>query len=86
MGQWHLKAMDRQPEDFDGQVAEILGKLTNDLEIWRSLSRNFKVDLFCGWFMEGGDEGLSISPSTMAALSERGIELGICIYGPPSEP
>jgi hypothetical protein len=86
MGQWHLEAADRQPEDLDGQVAEILGKLTKDLDVWRTISSTFKVDLFCGWFMEGGDEGLSISPKTMAALAERGIELDICLYGPLREP
>jgi len=85
-GQWQLDAADRQPEDVDGQVAEILSKLTDDLEIWRYLARNFEIDLFCGWFKEGSDEGLSISPKTMAALAERGIELDICIYGPPIKP
>jgi hypothetical protein len=85
-GQWYLDAADRQPEDLDGQVAEILGKLTKNLDVWRTICRTYKVDLFCGWFMQGGDEGVSISPGTMAALAERGIELGVCIYGPLRDP
>jgi hypothetical protein len=85
-GQWHLAAADRQPEDVDGQVAEILGQLTSDLDVWRDLARTFRIDLFCGWFMKGGDEGLSIAPKMMAALAERGIELDICLYGPLREP
>ena len=85
-GAWHLDAAVRQPGDLDGQVAEILGKLTSDLEVWRSLTRRFRLDLFCGWFMEQRDEGINISPKTMAALAERGIELGICVYGPSKQP
>ena len=85
-GAWHLDAAVRQPGDLDGQVAEILGKLTSDLEVWRSLTQRFRIDLFCGWFMEQRDEGVSISSKTMAALAERGIELDICLYGPSNQP
>jgi hypothetical protein len=84
-GQWHLHAADREPADLDAQVAEILGKLTQDLLIWLSLSRQFEMDMFCGWFMDRGDEGISILPDTMLALATRKIELDICIYGPPNE-
>jgi len=83
-GAWHLDADVCKPGDLDRQVADILDKLTGDLDVWRELTRKFRVDLFCGWFMDGTDEGLSISPRTMAALAERGIELGICLYAPSS--
>jgi hypothetical protein len=56
--------------------------LTGDLEICRSLSRSYKVDLFCGWFMAERDEGLEISAQSLAALGDRGIKLGICLYAP----
>jgi len=84
-GTWHLDAEDRQPEDMNGQIAEILGQLTQDLEIWRSIAKTYRMDLFCGWFMEENGEGLSISPISLAALAERGIELGICLYPPTVE-
>jgi Domain of unknown function (DUF4279) len=70
------------PEDTDGQVAEILGKLTDDLSVWLSVCQQYQVDLSCGWFMEETNEGLSISPKTMSALAARGIELDIGIYAP----
>jgi hypothetical protein len=79
-----LAAGDREPADIDDQVRELLEKLTDDLEVWSGLSHRFQVELFCGWFMRGGDEGIGVSPSTMAALSQRGIELGICLYAPSS--
>jgi hypothetical protein len=84
-GSWQLDAEDREPADINDQVRELLEKLTDDLEVWSSLTHRFQVELFCGWFMHGGDEGIGVSPSTMTALSQRGIELGICIYGPPSQ-
>jgi Domain of unknown function (DUF4279) len=81
-GQWHLYATDTEPENLDDQVAELLGKLTSDLVVWSNLSTRFKIDLFCGWFMREGNEGVEISPVTLKALGERGILLGIDLYGP----
>jgi len=81
-GTWQLTAAIRTPEDTDGQVAEILGKLTDDMSVWTSLSQQFQVDLYCGWFMTDTNEGVSISPQTLAALGARGIEFGVDIYAP----
>ena len=84
-GQWRLHANETQPEDLDGQVAELLGKLTRDLSVWQGLSSRFNIDLFCGWFMGGDNEGVTVEPSTLQALGERGISLALDIYGPDGE-
>lgn len=84
-GLWSLSARATEPENLDAQVAELLAQLTPDLAVWRKLSEHYRIDLFCGWFMGGGNEGVSISPKTLLALGERGIELGVDIYGPTVE-
>lgn len=81
-GSWHLHAGDAEPENLDGQVSELLEKLTSNLAVWAGLSQRFELDLFCGWFVKESNEGVSISPATMLALAERGIELSLDIYGP----
>jgi hypothetical protein len=81
-GGWRLEAPDCEPENLDQQVAWLLDRLTNDLSVWRNLTRQYRVDLFCGLFMYTGDEGLTLSPATLAALGERGVELGLCLYPP----
>ena len=80
-GSWRLEAPDAEPANPDGQIAEILDELTPDLEVWRALAARFKIDLFCGWFMAGGNEGVSLSPDTLRRLGERGIRLEIDLYG-----
>lgn len=84
-GQWRLHATETEPEDLDGQVAELLGKLTNDLAVWHDLAHRYKMDLFCGWFMGGTNEGVTVSATTLKALGERSIELGLDIYGPDTD-
>jgi hypothetical protein len=80
-GGWRLKAADRRPGNLDGQVAELLGKLTTDLVIWQELTARFRVDVFCGLWLNEVNEGISLAPSTLAALGERGILMDLDIYG-----
>lgn len=79
-GMWRLVADETEPADPDRQVAQILDQLTSDLPTWQALASRFEIDLFCGWFLERSNEGISLSPATLRALGERGIELGLDIY------
>lgn len=79
-GSWRLHATDSKPQDLNAQIAEILGRLTPDLHIWAHLSSRYRLDLFCGLFLNSSNEGLCLSPQSLRALGERGIELGLDIY------
>ena len=80
-GMWTLDASDREPEDMNSQIQEILSRMTSDLSVWQSITKRFRVDLFCGLWLTGSESGMSLSPQSLAALGERGIELAMCIYG-----
>jgi len=80
-GMWTFEASDREPEDMNSQIHEILSRMTDDLSVWQGITKRFRVDLFCGLWLTGGESGMTISPQSLAALGERGIELGLCIYG-----
>jgi hypothetical protein len=64
------------------KIREILEQLPNNLEVWKDLAARFKIDMFCGLFMDRTNEGLGFSPDTLLELGKRGIELGLDIYGP----
>jgi hypothetical protein len=81
-GAWFLRAAEAEPENLNDQVAELLSQMTSDLDVWATVTREYDVDLFCGWFMEESNEGVSVSPHTLHLLGERGIELSLDIYGP----
>jgi hypothetical protein len=84
-GAWRLEASDREPEDLDGQIAELLGKLTPSTDVWQSIAERYDVILFCGFFMQETNEGVEISPASLAALGQRRIVLGLDIYSPTRE-
>lgn len=77
---WRLEATEREPADLDSQVSDILSKLSPDLNTWKEITSAYDADLFCGFFMDQPNEGLEISPASLAALGNRGLILSLDIY------
>lgn len=84
-GIWMLEAEDREPEDIDGQIEELLKQLTEEIGVWEKIADQFKVVLVCGLFMEEANEGMSLSSRSLLELGKRRIELWFDIYGGSDE-
>src|SRR5262245_27330634 len=57
-GMWLLEATDEFPADLDKQIAQLIGRLSSDLQMWAELSARFEIDVYCGLFMALSNEGL----------------------------
>lgn len=79
-GSWQIKASDRAGGDLDGQVAELLAKVTGDLSVWRALNDRYRCDLFCGLFVGSGNDMVYLLAATSRMVGERGLELVFDIY------
>jgi hypothetical protein len=79
-GGWRFNVADREPEDMDGQIQELFNQMTGNIDVWRDITNRYHVDLFCGLFMGVSNEGLTLSPRTLASIGERGITMGFDIY------
>lgn len=77
---WRLSAPDSANADLDTQVEWILSRLSSDLAAWRQVTSKYKVDLFCGLFLERANRGVTLEPETMRKVADRGIQLGFDIY------
>lgn len=79
---WRLSAPDSLGSDLDAQVHWIFGRLSRDLAVWNELASKYKMDLFCGLFLERSNRGVSLEPETMKELAERNLRIGFDIYAP----
>ena len=79
-GSWRLSMEDSVPGDLEDQIRDLFACLTSDLAIWTSLTSLYRGDLFCGLFMQEGNEGLGLEPETLAMIGERGLRLALDIY------
>jgi len=66
-------------------VAELFRRANNDLSAWRTLSGEYKIDLFCVYFMGEADDFVQASPKTLKVLGDRRIKLGLRIYSPAED-
>lgn len=80
-GSWRLVAERCEPGDLDGQINRLLDRLNDDFESWRDLSARFRGRVFCGLFLNSGNEGLTLAPPTLTRIGERGLLLDLDIYG-----
>jgi len=80
-GSWRLNLS--IPGDLNTQIAALLAKLPADPSVWRELSGRYRCDVFCGLFMREGNEGTELQPRVLSALGDRGLKLGLDIYGCP---
>jgi hypothetical protein len=79
-GVWRLRVDDRSPGDVDGQIGEILSKLTYDKAVWTDIRTRFEVDLFCGLWLTELNAGIRLSAESQAMLGTRGIPIEFDIY------
>ncbi|MBZ9675346.1 DUF4279 domain-containing protein [Mesorhizobium sp. ES1-1] len=79
-GLWRLSSAYQEGDQLDQQIVGILQTLTEDFAVWADLSRRFEVDMFCGVWLDEGNQGLALSPQTLQMLGERGIKLELNIY------
>jgi hypothetical protein len=84
-GTWLLEAADAEPGDIEAQVVEVLGRVTHDAKVWQQLGERFELDIYCGAFMQTGNEGIELSPQTLLLLGQRGLALGVELYAPSQD-
>jgi len=79
---WCLHGPEKEDSNLDSQIEWLLGRVSSDLETWKMITANYRVDIFCGLFMQRTNRGTSLSAKTMMELGTRGIEIGFDIYAP----
>jgi hypothetical protein len=80
-GRWSIGVAPRNGGDLDGQVRELFGLLTSDPKVWRALAMKYKPYLFVSVFTEKYNECLEVSADCLSILGDRGVKLGLDIYG-----
>lgn len=85
-GRWIIQSERRDPSDPNTQLRELLESTTSDVEVWKSITAQHHVDIFCGLFMLAENEGLVLSPETIKMIGDRGIPLWFDVYAPERRP
>lgn len=80
-GSWRLRTARLRPGDLDRHVLELFQNLTDNINVWRMLSCQFKADVFFGIQLATYNEGFSLSAESLQAGSSRGLTFDFDMYG-----
>lgn len=69
-------------EDVEDGFRTLLAKLPSNLEVWTSLAEQYRMNIFCGLFLDARNRGFKLSAELLKMLGDRHIEVGFDIYGP----
>lgn len=79
-GSWRLHGEKTGEKSLEQQILKLFSLLSDNFELWQSLTRRHKADLFCGLWMESWNRGIDFSPKLLAQISARGLILDLDIY------
>ncbi len=81
-GAWRLQLSPADTDEWDcGEAMMVLmSRLPAKVEIWKSLTKRFRVDFSVALSMESRNKGFCLSPEIMSYLGERGINVGFDVY------
>jgi hypothetical protein len=79
-GVW-LVGLGRSKEyEIEDATRALLNRLPQDPTVWSALSAKYRLEVFCGLFLEDWNRGFHLSPELIALLSARGVGLAVDIY------
>src|SRR5262245_31724226 len=76
-GMWRLSGKKTGKVSLEKQIFDLFNRLSDDNEVWRTLTNQYNSDLFCGLFLESWNRGIDFSPELIAQISARGLILEI---------
>ncbi|MGV1804126.1 DUF4279 domain-containing protein [Agrobacterium vitis] len=79
-GFWTFHVDDFETDDFEEAIFDLLSRIPVTPDVFQMLARRFKVELFCGLFLDDYNAGLGLSPAVMKLLAQRDISLDFDIY------
>ncbi|WP_429931889.1 DUF4279 domain-containing protein [Agrobacterium vitis] len=87
-GLWIFDVDDFETDDFEEAIFDLLSRVPFAPDVFRTLACRFKVELFCGLFLDEYNAGVELSAAVMKLLAQREISLDLDIYsfsGPEEE-
>ncbi|MGB3502934.1 MAG: DUF4279 domain-containing protein [Mesorhizobium sp.] len=81
-GGWRLSSEREDGDQLSRQIRDILSRTSGDAALWDSLRGRYRIDMFCGVWLDEAGQGLAINPMVLSELGMRGIPLELDIYYP----
>lgn len=79
-GSWIFRASRTDEQNLEEQISLLLDRMSDDLQVWATVTHNCQADLFCGVFLKAWNRGFSLSPELLKRVADRHLLLDFDIY------
>jgi len=82
-GRWSLTIESKdsnEEDDVERGIKMLLAQLPSDADLWNTLNRAFRVDVFSGIFLASSNRGFGISAEVSKLLADRYLRIGFDLY------
>ncbi len=77
---WLLNSPAAAGQTLEEQIVWLLDRVSNGLQVWESLTKMSRADIFCGLHLKAWNRGFSLSAGLMRRLVKRHLTLEFDIY------
>ena len=84
-GQWLFGGDWENEPSISQQIATLLSQLTQDLDVWKSLTDRFHCYVAVGGYFNARTGGVTLEPQALMLMAERGLAIDFDLYAPASE-
>jgi len=77
---WSLTVESNHHDEVEQGIAALLNRLPAQADLWRQLTHQYYVDIYCGLFLKTSKRGFGISPQLSRMLADRNIGIGFDLY------
>ncbi|MCR5857115.1 DUF4279 domain-containing protein [Mesorhizobium sp. J428] len=85
-GGWKLRIERQDGAHLSDQISQLLAETSSDHEVWTDLVQRYRVDMFCGIWLDEPGQGVNLAPMVLVELGRRGISLELDIYYADAHP
>jgi len=79
---WHFGDEWENAPSVGSQIANLLGRLTQDMGSWKSVTSRFDCCVSVGGYFEDWTGGITLEPTTLMLMAERGLAIDFDLYAP----
>jgi hypothetical protein len=81
-GKWQFAGDWETPPHLDKQINDVLSSITDDMSVWRKLTKRHHCYLTVGGYFSDWTGGMTLAPDTIKLLADRNLAIDFDLYAP----
>ncbi len=81
-GRWRFGGDWENEPNVGDQIAVLLAQLSQDLDVWTSITSRYHCYMCVGGYLRGWTGGITFEPHILTLLAERGLSIDFDLYAP----